>query len=158
MAGAYPDVFEAGAAYSGTPFACFAGSLGEPTPFGNNQTCAQGLQHKGEEWAQFVRNAYPGYAGRRPRMQVIHGLSDALVRPQCGYEQLKQWSAVLGLTNTKNNTGSEVPEGAQYTEMVYGGGEGDVDGGKQLVGYFGQGVGHFAPPNEPVMLKFFGLI
>ncbi|KAH8157775.1 hypothetical protein CIB48_g10474 [Xylaria polymorpha] len=151
MVGAYPDVFEAGAAYSGTAFACFAGSLGAPTPFGNNQTCAQGLQHTPEQWAQFVYNAYPGYTGKRPRMQVIHGLADALVRPQCGYEQLKQWSAVLGLTNTKNNTGASVPEGSQYTEIVYG-------DGSLLVGYFGQGVGHFAPTNESVMLKFFGLL
>ncbi|KAI1121525.1 Alpha/Beta hydrolase protein [Nemania abortiva] len=151
MVGAYPDVFEAGAAYSGAAFACFAGSLAPPTPFGNNQTCAQGLQHTPEQWAQYVYNAYPGYTGKRPRMQVIHGLSDTLVRPQCGYEQLKQWSAVLGVTNTKNNTGSSVAEGSQYTEMVYG-------DGTQLVGYFGQGVGHFAPPNEPVMLKFFGLM
>ncbi len=151
MVGSYPDVFEAGAAYSGTAFACFAGSTGAPTPSGSNQTCAQGLQHTPEQWAAFVRNAYPGYAGKRPRMQVIHGLADTLVRPQCGYEQLKQWSAVLGLTNTNNVTGSAVPEGSQYTQINYG-------DGSQLVGYFGQGVGHFAPPNEPVMLKFFGLL
>ncbi len=135
-------------------FACFAGSTGStgpPTPSGSNQTCAQGLQHTPEQWAAFVRNAYPGYTGKRPRMQVIHGLADTLVRPQCGYEQLKQWSAVLGLTNTNNVTGSSVPEGSQYTQINYG-------DGSQLVGYFGQGVGHFALPNEPVMLKFFGLL
>ncbi|KAI0406359.1 Alpha/Beta hydrolase protein [Xylaria palmicola] len=152
LAGAYPDVFEAGAAYSGAAFACFAGSKADPTPLSGNQTCAQGLQHTPEEWARFVRNAYPGYEGRRPRMLVAHGLADTLVRPQCGYEQLKQWSAVLGVTNTRNNTGAAVPEGSRYTEMVYG-----ADG-SQLVGYFGQGVGHIAPPNEPVMLKFFGLM
>lgn len=151
MVGSYPDVFEAGAAYSGTAFACSAGSRSDPTPFGANQTCAQGLQHTPAEWAQFVHNAYPGYTGKRPRFQVIHGLADTLVRPQCGYEQLKQWSAVLGLTNTRNVTGAAVPEGSQYTEIVYG-------DGTQLVGYFGQGVGHFAPPNEPVMLRFFGLL
>ncbi|KAI0201920.1 carbohydrate esterase family 1 protein [Astrocystis sublimbata] len=150
MVGAYPEVFEAGAAYSGVAFACFAGSLAPPTPFGANQSCAQGLTHTPDDWAKFVLNAYPGYEGKRPRMQVIHGLADGLVRPQCGYEQLKQWGAVLGLENTKNNTGASVPEGSQYTEIVYG-------DGTQLVGYMGQGVGHFAPPNEAVMLKFFGL-
>ncbi|KAI0513061.1 carbohydrate esterase family 1 protein [Xylaria bambusicola] len=150
MAGSYPDVFEAGAVYSGVAFACFAGSKSDPTPFGANQTCAQGMQHTPEQWAQFVYNAYPGYTGKRPRMLVAHGLADGLVRPQCGYEQLKQWSAVLGLKNTKNNTGSAVAEGSQYTEIVYG-------DGTQLVGYFGQGVGHIAPPVVPVMLKFFGL-
>lgn len=150
MAGSYPDVFEAGAAYSGVAFACFYGSKGDPTPSGSNQTCAQGLQHTPQEWAQFVYNAYPGYVGRRTRMQVIHGLSDTLVVPQCGFEQLKQWSAVLGLSQTKTVTGSSVPEGSQYTEYVYG-------DGTELVGYFGQGVGHFAPPDPTVMLQFFGL-
>jgi hypothetical protein len=84
-------------------------------------------------------------------MQIVHGLSDTLVRPACAYQALQQWGAVLGLTNTKNNTGSSVPEGSAYTEVVYG-------DGSQLVGYFGQGVGHIAPPNPPVMLKFFGLL
>lgn len=149
MVGSYPEVFEAGAAYSGTAFACFAGSRSDPTPFGANQTCAQGLQHTPQEWAQFVRNAYPGYSGKRPRMQVIHGLADGLVRPQCAYEQLKQWSAVFGLTNTRNATNT--PAGSQYTQIVYG-------DGTQLVGYMGQGVGHIAPPNAPVMLRFFGLL
>ena len=151
MVGSYPDVFEAGAAYSGAAFACFANSNSPPTPMGANQTCAQGLQHTPQRWAEYVRNAYPGYTGKRPRMQVIHGLADALVRPQCGYEQLKQGSVVLGLTNTNNVTGGAVPMGSQYTQVNYG-------DGSQLVGYFGQGVGHYAPPNAQVMLRFFGLI
>lgn len=150
MVGSYPEVFEAGAAYSGTAFACFAGSKSDPTPFGANQTCAQGLAHTPSEWAQFVQNAYPGYIGKRPRFMVVHGLADTLVRPQCGYEQLKQWSAVLGVTNTQNVTGSGVDQGSQYTKMVYG------DSNK-LVGYFGQGVGHIAPTVESVLLKFFDL-
>jgi hypothetical protein len=97
-----------------------------------------------------VQNAYPGYTGKRPRFLVAHGLADSLVRPQAGYEQLKQWSAVLGVKNTKNLTGSAVEEGSQYTQLVYG------DDNK-LVGYFGQGVGHIAPVVEKVLLKFFGL-
>jgi acetylxylan esterase len=152
LAGSYPDVFEAGAAYSGTAFGCFFGSKGEPTPFGANQTCARGeVVRTPEEWAALVKNAYPGYTGRRPRMQIIHGLADTLVRPNCAYQALAQWGAVLGLTNTKNVTGSSVPEGAAYTQMVYG-------DGSRLVGYIGSGVGHIAPVNEQVMLRFFGLL
>lgn len=81
MAGSYPDVFEAGAAFSGTAHACFAGAA-SATPASPNQTCAQGLQHTPEEWGNFVRNSYPGYTGRRPRMMIFHGLADTLVRPQ----------------------------------------------------------------------------
>jgi acetylxylan esterase len=150
MLGSYPDVFAAGAAYSGAAFACFAGSKDDPTPSGRNQTCAQGLTHTPTEWANFVHNAYPGFAGKRPRVMVVHGLADTLVRPQAAYEQLKQWSAVLNVTNTQNVTGSSVDEGSQYTKMVY-------SGVNQVVGYFGQGVGHYAPTVEGVLLKFFGL-
>ncbi|RYO89656.1 hypothetical protein DL762_003105 [Monosporascus cannonballus] len=147
LAGSYPDVFEACAAYSGTAHACFAGAPGA-TPFSPNQTCAQGLQHTPQEWGNFVRNSYPGYSGRRPRMQIWHGLADTLVRPQCALEALKQWSNVLNVQSTRNVTG--VPSQA-YTQMIYG-------DGTQLQGYLGQGVGHTAPVNEDLMLRFFGLI
>ncbi|KAL5119395.1 hypothetical protein ACEQ8H_002664 [Pleosporales sp. CAS-2024a] len=150
LVGAYPDVFEAGAAYSGVPFGCLAGSGSDPTPFGSNQTCARGLTHTPQQWANFVYNAFPGYLGKRPRFLVAHGLADNLVTPQCGFEQLKQWSAVLGVTNTANQTGTTVDEGPQYTKMIYG-------NTNQLVGYFGQGIGHIAPVVETVLLKFFGL-
>jgi len=147
LAGSYPEVFEAGAAYSGTAHACFFGAPGA-TPFSPNQTCAQGLQHTPQEWGNFVRNSYQGYSGRRPRMQIWHGLADTLVRPQCALEALKQWSNVLNVQSTRNVTG--VPSQA-YTQMIYG-------DGTQLVGYMGQGVGHTAPVNEDYMLRFFGLI
>lgn len=147
MAGSYPDVFEAGAAYSGTAHACFAGAAGA-TPFSPNQTCAQGLTHTPQQWGDFVRNSYPGYTGRRPRMQIWHGNADFLVRPACAHEALKQWSNVLDVTVSRNVTG--VPS-AQYTQVIYG------DGSK-LQGFFGNGVGHTAPVNEDLMLRFFGLI
>jgi poly(hydroxyalkanoate) depolymerase family esterase len=147
MAGSYPDVFEAGAVFSGTAHACFAGSTGDPTPFGSNQTCAQGLQHTAQEWGNFVRNSYPGYTGRRPRMMIFHGLADTLVRPQCAIESLKQWSNVLDVAWSKNVTG--VPSSA-YTQEIYG-------NGTQLQGFFGVGVGHIAPVNEVLILKFFGI-
>ncbi|CCC14027.1 hypothetical protein SMACR_08194 [Sordaria macrospora] len=147
LAGTYPEVFEAGAAYSGVAHACFAGAA-SATPFSANQTCAKGLQHTPQEWGNFVRNSYPGYTGRRPRMQIIHGAADTLVNARCAMEALKQWSNVLGVEFSKNVTG--VPSQA-YTQIVYG-------DGTKLVGYMGAGVGHVAPTNEQVMLKFFGLI
>jgi len=147
MAGSYPEVFEAGAAYSGTPHACFAGAPGA-TPMSANQTCAQGLSKTPQQWAAFVRNSYPGYTGRRPRMQITHGLADSLVRPQCATEALKQWSEVLGVQFSRNVTG--VPS-AQFTQQVYG-------DGTKLQGFFGQGVGHAPSVNEQQLLKWFGLI
>ena len=148
LAGSYPDVFEAGAAFSGTPHACSAGSP-SATPMSPNQTCAQGqLNHTAAEWGDFVRNSYPGYRGRRPRMQIFHGLADGLVRPACAEQALIQWSNVLDVSWTKNVSG--VPS-AEYTQEIYGDGD-------KLQGFFGKGVGHIAPVNEPLMLKFFGLV
>lgn len=146
MAGSYPDVFEAGAAFSGVAHACFAGAP-SATPASSNQTCAQGLKHTAEEWGAFVRNSYPGYTGRHTRMMIFHGQADTLVRPQCAIEALKQWSNVLNVTLTNKVTG--VPSSA-YTQEIYG-------DGTKLQGFFGTGVGHIAPVNEPLILKFFGI-
>ncbi|KAK7992178.1 alpha/beta-hydrolase [Apiospora saccharicola] len=147
IAGTYPEVFAAGSATSGTAFACFAGAP-SATPFSPNQTCAQGLQHTPADWGKFVRNAYPGYTGKRPRMMIWHGTADGLVRPQCALEALKQWSDVLGVPDMK--TVANVPA-SPYTQYLYG------DGSK-VVGYMGQGLGHMPAINDKVMLTFFGLL
>lgn len=148
LAGSYPEVFEAGAAYSGIAFGCASGQ-GQATPSAANQTCAQGrISRSPKEWGDFVRNAYPGYTGRRPRLQIYHGLADTLVRPACAMQALQQWGNVLGLEWSKNVSG--VPSQA-YTNVVYG-------DGTKLEGFFGQGVGHTAPVNEERMLKFFGIL
>ena len=143
LAGSYPDVFEAGAAFSGVAFACAFGDY-SPTPKSKNQTCVQGLEHTPEQWAAFVHNAYPGYSGRRTRMMIVHGLADKIVRPQAGREALKQWSNVLNVSLTRNISGV-------WNQQIYG-------NGTQLQGFFGVGVGHWAPVNEPLILKFFGIL
>jgi acetylxylan esterase len=147
LAGSYPDVFEAGAAFSGVAFACAFGDA-SPTPLSKNQTCVQGLEHTPEQWAAFVYNAYPGYSGRRTRMMIVHGLADETVRPQAGQEALKQWSTVLNVPLTRNISG--VPSKV-YTQQIYG-------DGTQLQGFFGRGVKHWAPVNEPLILNWFGIL
>ncbi|OBT71150.1 hypothetical protein VF21_09720 [Pseudogymnoascus sp. 05NY08] len=147
LVGAYPDVFAAGSANSGTAFACFAGSA-SATPAGSNQTCAQGqIQHSSTEWGNFVHNSYPGYTGQRPRMMIWHGVDDTLVRPECAKQALGQWADVLGVSFNRNETG--VPS-AQFTQMVYG-------DGSQLQGFFAQGVGHAPMADVGLMLEFFGI-
>ena len=72
LAGAYPDVFKAGIVDSGVAFGCFA-VPGQPEDSWNSQ-CAEGqLILTGQQWAQKVYDAYPGYTGDRPKMQVWHG-------------------------------------------------------------------------------------
>ena len=74
LAGAYPDVFKAGIVDSGVAFGCFA-LPGQPEDSWNSQ-CSQGqMVLTGAQWAQKVYDAYPGYTGDRPKVQVWHGTS-----------------------------------------------------------------------------------
>jgi poly(hydroxyalkanoate) depolymerase family esterase len=150
LAGAYPDVFEAAASFSGVPAACFAGAPAA-TPMSPNQTCAQAqgpIVKTAREWGNFARNMYPGYEGRRTRMQIWHGTADTLVVFAHLAEQLKQWSDVLGVSLTREVAG--VPA-SQYRQYVYG-------DGTQLQGYRGEGVGHTVPVFEQQVLEFFGIL
>ena len=74
LLGDYPDVFKAGAAFMGVPFACFATTDGSNTW---NSECANGRSSRtAQQWGDLVRGAYPGYTGARPRMQIWHGTED----------------------------------------------------------------------------------
>jgi len=71
LAGAYPEVFKAGSAYSGVADGCFyvsGATAGMATP-GWNSECANGdLIQSAETWGNLVRSYYPGYTGARPKM------------------------------------------------------------------------------------------
>jgi acetylxylan esterase len=143
----YPDVFAGGAAYSGIPSGCLAGSPGFG-PFTATPTCANGKMIKTPQaWGAQARTYAPSYKGEYPRMQIWHGTSDFVVNHNNLAEGLKQWSNLHGIAFSKNNTNT--PK-ARYTQIVYG-------DGTKLVGYSGQGVGHVVPTNEQETIKFFGL-
>ncbi|MFF4486440.1 PHB depolymerase family esterase [Streptomyces sp. NPDC001544] len=114
LLGDYPDVFAAGAAFSGVPFGCFATTDGSEW----NSTCSGGnLTHTAKEWGDLVRAAYPGYTGPRPRMQLWHGTEDDVLRyPNFG-EAIKQWTDVLGVSQTPAATDS--PQSG-WTRTRYG--------------------------------------
>ncbi|MFD9438870.1 PHB depolymerase family esterase [Streptomyces sp. NPDC060006] len=149
LLGDYPDVFAAGAAFSGVPFACFATTNGSEW----NSECSGGNSiHTPQEWGDLVRNAYPGYTGPRPRMQVWHGTEDDVLRyPNFG-EQIKQWTNVLGVSQTPAATDS--PQSG-WTRTRYG-----ATGDRAPVEAISlQGVGHnlYANGMAARALTFFGL-
>ncbi|MGP4050667.1 extracellular catalytic domain type 1 short-chain-length polyhydroxyalkanoate depolymerase [Streptomyces sp. 2A115] len=149
LLGDYPDVFAAGAAFSGVPFGCFATSDGSEW----NSACSGGtVTHTPQEWGDLVRAAYPGYTGPRPRMQLWHGTEDDVLRyPNFG-EEIKQWTNVLGVSQTPAATDSPV---SGWTRTRYG-----ATGDRAPVEAISlQGVGHnlYSYGMAARVLTFFGL-
>jgi len=103
LLGAYPDVFAAGSAFAGVPFGCFAG------PNSWNSECAAGTIAKtAKEWGDLVRAAYPGYTGKRPKIQMWHGSNDEVLNYRDLGEAVKQWTNVLGADTTPSSTETNV--------------------------------------------------
>lgn len=149
LLGDYPDVFKAGAAFMGVPFGCFATT----PPNTWNSECANGQVTKTpQQWGDLVRGAYPGYSGARPRMQVWHGTEDATLRyPNFG-EEIKQWTNVLGVSQTPAYT--DTPQSG-WTRTRYGG-TGTM---APVEAISAQGIGHSLPQSgmAALAIAFFGL-
>ncbi|KAI5863666.1 carbohydrate esterase family 1 protein [Durotheca rogersii] len=144
---AYPDVFAAGSCYSGVAAGCLAGSPGS-SPQSADPKCASGQVVKtGAQWAEQVRAMHPSFNGSYPRMQTFHGEADNFVDYKNLAEQLKEWSALLGVEFARNQTNTPL---SGYTKIVYG-------DGTKLVGYSARGVGHIVPPRPQLDLEWFGL-
>ncbi|UFR06042.1 PHB depolymerase family esterase [Streptomyces sp. Go40/10] len=149
LLGDYPDVFAAGAAFSGVPFGCFATTDGSEW----NSACSGGtVTHTPQQWGDLVRAAYPGYTGPRPRMQLWHGTEDQTLRyPNFG-EEIKQWTNVLGVSQTPAATDTPA---SGWTRTRYG-----ATGDRAPVEAISlQGVGHdfYNRVMDSRALTFFGL-
>ena len=149
LIGAYPDVFKAGAAFMGVPFACFATTDGSMW----NTQCANGQRiMTPQQWGDLVRNAFPGFTGARPRMQIFHGTADTTLQfPNFG-EQIKQWTNVHGLSQTPSFTDTPQPG---WTRTRYGG----TGLMSPVEAIRLEGVGHSLPlgGQARMAIEFFGL-
>ncbi|KAK6846335.1 carbohydrate esterase family 1 protein [Apiospora arundinis] len=149
LVGAYPDLFAAGSAFAGVPFGCFADR--SEGGYGTwSDACAKGkVTHTGAEWAEMVRGAYPGYNGWRPKMQVFHGTADEVLNYVNFGEEVKQWTSMLGLSETPTNTITNTPVSG-WTKSVYG-----PTGWFEA--YSATGVSHNIQNQEAVVMKWFDL-
>jgi acetylxylan esterase len=142
LAGSYPDIFAGCAGFAGVPFGCFAGTGMW------NSACANGQTSKtGAEWGALVRAAYPGYTGRRPKMQLWHGTEDTTLSHNNLGESVKQWTNVLGLSETPTSTQSNSPLSG-WTRRSFG---------PNFQAISAQGVSHNIPVQDLDVLSFFGL-
>jgi acetylxylan esterase len=144
LLGSYPNIFAAGAAFAGVAFGCFAG----PGYDVWNSACAQGQVIKtGAEWKSIVLAAYPGYNGYRPKMQVFHDAADTTLYPQNLQEEIKEWTAVLGLPSSPIQTIQNTPLSG-WTKYIYG---------STFEAYSAAGVPHNIPTQENVVMAWFDL-
>jgi acetylxylan esterase len=146
LLGDYPDVFKAGAAFMGVPFACFATTDGSLW----NTACANGQVSKTpQQWGDLARGADPGYTGARPRMQLWHGTADTTLNYNNFGEEIKQWTNVLGVSQTPVSTDSP---SSGWTRTKYGSSD-------SVEAYSVAGVGHSLPLSgmAAYAIHFFGL-
>ncbi|KAM7199119.1 Alpha/Beta hydrolase fold [Rhypophila sp. PSN 637] len=121
LIGSYPDVFAAGSAWAGVPFGCYAAPGNNAGVYGYwNDQCATGkVKRASEEWKAIVEAAYPGYKGWRPKFQTFHGTKDEVLDYVNFGEQIKEWTAVLGLSETPTATTENTPLSG-WTKTTYG--------------------------------------
>ncbi|GGP79924.1 extracellular catalytic domain type 1 short-chain-length polyhydroxyalkanoate depolymerase [Saccharothrix coeruleofusca] len=151
MLALYPDVFKAGAAFMGVPFNCFANAADYP-PGSSRCTGSGGANRTPQQWGDAVRQAYPGYSGTRPRVQLWHGTGDTLVPYSLLQEEIEQWTNVFGLSQTPSST--DTPQN-NWNRRRYN----DSSGTTLVEAYSIQGAGHSLPSSGMAAqaIAFFGL-
>lgn len=136
MLATWPDVFAAGATIAGIPYRC-------TTNFNEVSTCLNpGIPRAANIWGDYVRQAFPGYAGPWPRVSVWQGTADFTVNAANGGEMVKQWTNVHGIDATP----SETQQVDGHSRKIYRDGAGEI-----VVEYYEiQGANHgtFVDPDQ----------
>ncbi|WP_062357770.1 extracellular catalytic domain type 1 short-chain-length polyhydroxyalkanoate depolymerase [Herbidospora yilanensis] len=149
LAAQYPDVFAAGSAFSGVPAGCFATTNGS---LWNSQCSGGQLIKTAQQWGDQARAMYPGYTGRRPRMQLWHGTTDTTLHYNNFGEEIKQWTNLHGLSQTPSFT--DQPQ-SNWTRTRYG----TTSAQATVEGISISGVGHQLPMSGQLAyaITFLGL-
>lgn len=124
-----------------------AGCFYTGTVNGWNSQCSGGsfIQSQ-DEWAQTVRDMYPGYTGEYPRTLIYHGLSDTTLSGNNYAETIKQWSGIFGYSTTPASTIPNTPASG-YTRETYG---------DRLARAYAPSVRHNVPQFPAADLEWFG--
>ncbi|HSS39056.1 MAG TPA: PHB depolymerase family esterase [Polyangia bacterium] len=99
----YPEVFKAGAEFSGVPAGCWASSYTSSNQWSG--PCAGGtVSNTAQQWGDMVRAMDKAYTGHRPRIQLWHGTADPTINYNNQTEAIKEWTNVLGLPTAPTTT------------------------------------------------------
>lgn len=111
---AYPELFSAGAALSGVPFAA-ANNLA------TGLSAMQGeVDLSPEEWAGKVKAQNPEFSGAYPRLAIFHGIDDGIVRFANAREMTEQWTYLFDLAPADGTTVSNFQDIAGVTYRRWG--------------------------------------
>jgi poly(hydroxyalkanoate) depolymerase family esterase len=150
MLAVYPDIFKAGAEFSGVPAGCWSAGWSASSNWGG--TCAGGKATKtAEQWGDLVRGMFPGYSGFRPRVQLWHGTADTTINFNNQTEAIKQWTNVLGLSMTPTSTDSMSVSGFKIEKWQ------NTCGFTALEAHTQANGGHTTPIDAAAVISFFGL-
>jgi poly(hydroxyalkanoate) depolymerase family esterase len=150
MLAVYPDIFKAGAEFSGVPAGCWSAGWSASSNWGG--TCAGGQASKtAQQWGDLVRGMYPGYSGFRPRVQLWHGTADTTINYNNQTEAIKEWTNVLGLPMTPTSTDSTSVSGFKIEKWQ------NTCGFTLLEAHTQSNGGHTTPIDANAVISFFGL-
>lgn len=150
MLAVYPDIFKAGAEFSGVPAGCWSAGWSASSNWGG--TCAGGQAIKtAEQWGDLVRGMYPGYSGFRPRVQLWHGTADTTINYNNQTEAIKEWTNVLGLSMTPTSTDSTSVSGFKIEKWQ------STCGFTVLEAHTQANGGHTTPIDANAVISFFGV-
>jgi len=123
----YPDVFAAGASFSGGPHGC-------------SSLCAS-IPSAGTDVTAAFREHWSDASARKPRLMLVHGDADGVVAPGNMDQAMRQWTTALGTDTTPDNAAMGLPtELGSHPYSVY------TQGGEVVVAtHMLLGIGHGTP-------------
>jgi poly(hydroxyalkanoate) depolymerase family esterase len=149
LMGVYPDIFKAGAEFSGVADGCWSAGYDATNEWSSQ--CATGMVTKtAQQWGDLVRAQFPSYTGPRPRVQLWHGTADTTIVYSNLAESIKEWTNVLGLSATPTTMDAPM---SGYTRQVW-----DNSCGLSVLEAWTQMNGvHTTPVDATAVISFFGL-
>lgn len=131
MLATYPEVFESGTVMAGVPY-------GAATDIPTGMAAMSGaVVLSPQDWGDKVRAQNPGYAGTWPRLAIVHGVDDPVVKIANAGELVKQWSNLWGLAPSPGQVEAPFQGNDKVTRTTW-----SVQNKRTIVRYDIQGLGH----------------